>query len=196
LSELRSQVDELEREMLREEQAGHWPPEGYYTAYHALAGFVLGIFGAMASLVFNIVGSLLAGMHPLRLIQVYLTFPLGETALTTEGGLALAVGTCLYLATGMMLGIPFHLVLSRYTDGRSFAMRLGVVSALATALWAINFYVLLSWLQPLLFGGNWIVQLIPWWVGLLTHLVFGWTMLAVYPLGKFVPYRSQTERTS
>jgi hypothetical protein len=49
-------------------------------------------------------------------------------------------------------------------------------------------------LQPLLFGGNWIVEQIPWWVGALTHLVYGWTMVVVYPLGRYVPYHRQTDR--
>jgi hypothetical protein len=57
----------------------------------------------------------------------------------------------------------------------------------------VNFYAILSWLQPLLFGGSWIVQEVPWWVGALTHLVFGWTMLLVQPLGMFVPYQITTE---
>ena len=43
------------------------------------------------------------------------------------------------------------------------------------------------------FGGRWIVDLIPWWVAALTHLVFGWTMLLVQPLGVFVPYHSESE---
>ena len=60
---------------------------------------------------------------------------------------------------------------------------------------AVAVYLVLEALQPLLFGGNWIVSLIPWWVGALTHLVYGWTMALVYPLGQYVPYRRQTETT-
>ena len=44
-----------------------------------------------------------------------------------------------------------------------------------------------------MFGGNWIVDTVPVWVGALTHLVYGWTMALVYPLGLYVPYRRQTE---
>jgi hypothetical protein len=171
----------------------HWPPRTYYQAYHALAGFVLGMFGAVTSLLFNVVGSLLVGHHPLHLIQVYLTFPLGEEALQVDSGLTLAIGCCLYLGTGMLLGIPFHLVLTRYFPTASFLKRLGVVSVLALLVWVINFYAILSWLQPLLFGGNWIVEQIPWWVAALTHLVFGWTMVLVQPLGTFTPYSQPTE---
>jgi hypothetical protein len=35
---------------------------------------------------------------------------------------------------------------------------------------------------------------VPVWVALLTHLVFGWTMVLVYPLGDFVPYRRPMEQ--
>ena len=57
-----------------------WQASGYYTAYYATAGFLLGIFGAMASLLFNVIGAPIAGKTPLELIRVYLTFPLGETS--------------------------------------------------------------------------------------------------------------------
>jgi hypothetical protein len=193
LEQLRQTVLRLEAEVAHEQAAAEWPPRSYYTTYHVLAGFVLGMFGAATSLLFNIVGSLLVGQHPLQLIRVYLTFPLGESALRVDEGLTLAIGCCLYLATGMLLGIPFHLVLSRWVPRSSFTIRLGVVSALSLGLWLFNFYGVLSWLQPLLFGGRWIVQEIPWWVAALTHLVFGWTMLLVQPLGVFVPYHSHTE---
>jgi hypothetical protein len=189
LEQLRSQVQRLEAELARESAPGAWPPRSYYVIYHVLAGFVLGIFGAATSLLFNIVGSLLAGLHPLHLIQVYLTFPLGEEALRIDDGLTLAVGCCLYLGTGMVLGVPFHLVLSGWLPNASFQVRTAVVSVLALGLWLFNYYVVLAWLQPVLFGGNWIVEEIPWWVAALTHLVFGWTMILVQPLGTFVPYR-------
>jgi hypothetical protein len=193
LEELRGQVARLETELAQEQLGKQWPPRGYYTAYHVLAGFVLGMFGAGTSLLFNVVGSLLVGQYPLQLIRVYLTFPLGADALNIDGGVTLAVGCCLYLCTGMLLGIPFHLLLTGRLAKASFTARLLGVSALALAIWLLNFYVLLSWLQPLLFGGRWIVELIPWWVASLTHLIFGWTMLLVQPLGEFVPYGTKLE---
>jgi hypothetical protein len=189
LAELRAQVERLEAE-LAEPHTPEWPPRSYYTAYHVLAGFVLGMLGAAISLLFNIVGALIVGEYPLRLIQVYLTFPLGKAPLEPgfDNGLALAVGCCLYLATGMLLGIPFHLVLSRWLPNAAFTTRLAAVSVLALGLWLVSFYGVLTWLQPLLFGGRWIVEQIPWWVAALTHLVFGWTMVLVQPLGTFIPY--------
>jgi hypothetical protein len=109
--------------------------------------------------------------------------------LKTDDGLTLSIGCCLYLATGMILGVPFQLILTRFFSLASFGVRFVVVSAMALGLWAFNYYAILSWLQPQLFGGRWIVELIPWWVAAATHLVFGWTILLLQPLGAYVPYQ-------
>ena len=190
LAELRARVEQLEAEVRAPAPAEQpeWPPREFYTAYFVLAGFTLGGIAAMTSLLFNIIGSLIAGKHPLHLIQIYLTFPLGEPALKMESGLALAVGCCLYLLTGMVFGVPFHLVLSRWFDKSDLARRFIITTAMALALWLINNGIL-AWLQPLLCGGDWIVKDIPWWVAASTHLVFGWTMLLLQPLGRFVAAR-------
>jgi len=197
LERLRSEIERLESELAIEGAARHWPPHGYYLVYHVLAGFSLGMFGATTSLLFNIVGSILVGQEPLRLIRVYLTFPLGASVLQQQSNdnLLLAIGCCLYLGTGMVLGVPFQLVLTRWLGGSSFTTRFLIISGLSLLLWLFNFYAVLWWLQPLLFGGNWIVQQIPGWVGALTHLVFGWTMLLVQPLGRYTPYEQGAEAT-
>jgi hypothetical protein len=193
LDELRARVRLLEQELGVPAAAGQpeWPPRGFYGVYVVLAGFVLGAFGAMSSLLFNIVGSLLVHQKPLQLIQVYLTFPLGEEALSVDSRVALATGCCLYVLTGMMLGIPFQFVLARWCETASLPVRFVVVTVMALALWLVNFYGLISWIQPLLIGGNWILDNIPWWVAASTHLVFGWTMLAVQPLGRFGARQAQ-----
>jgi hypothetical protein len=199
LDELRDEVRTLEEELARpaaEPSIRPWQTAGYYTAYHANAGFALGGVAAMSSLLVNIVGALVFGKEPLELIRVYLTFPMGAKALdfnTVDNGLILAVGCCLYIATGMLYGILFQLVLTRFTATSTMLVRFLVVSGLALVVWLVNFYGVLSWLQPLLFGGRWIVDEIPWWVAAGTHLVFGWTMLLVYPLGRYTPYRLETE---
>jgi hypothetical protein len=192
LTDLRTRLNELEREL--HAAPPHWQASEFYIAYYATTGFLLGIFGAMASLMFNVIGSAFFQQHPLRLIQVYLTFPLGERALTLNDGLTLTIGCCLYLGTGMLLGAPFHVLLARFTNGKPFLVRAMGASLLAISMWIGHFYLILSWLQPLLFGGNWIVEQVPWWVGAATHLVYGWTMAIVYPLGTYVPYRRQTEQ--
>jgi hypothetical protein len=201
LAAMEQEVQQLKEELAADTAPTHWRPTGYYAAYYATTGFLLGMFGAATSLLANVVGSLvwssLKGepQNPLRLIQVYLTFPLGEAALRIDTGITLAIGCCLYLGTGMLYGMIFQLVLTRFTPNATFGGRLLVVTALSLAVWLINFYGILSWLQPLLFGGNWIVDEVPWWVAALTHLVFGWTMVVVYPWGLYIPYQPQTEKS-
>ncbi len=201
IAELRQELLELEAELAREVPPEHWRPTGYYATYYATTGLLLGIFGAAMSLLANVIGSLVWSsvrgepQNPLKLIQVYLTFPLGEAALKIDTGITLAIGCCLYLGTGMLYGMCFQLFLTRYAPLASLSRRLAIASALSLAIWLVNFYVILSWLQPLLFGGDWIVELVPWWVAALTHLLFGWTMAVLYPLGLYIPFKPQTEKS-
>jgi hypothetical protein len=208
LEELRSRLERLEADLIAAEARPGWQATEYYSAYYATAGFLMGIFGAVTSLVFNIVGAVAVGKSPLELIRVYLTFPLGEKALqlaqgqkvyAVDDGVILAFGCCLYLGTGMVLGIPVYMALTRFSADGGLPKRLLVASLVSLAIWAFNFYAILSWLQPLLIGGdpgNWITnsEYLPWWVAAATHLVFGWTIALLYPLGEYHPYRRPTER--
>ena len=167
LADLRRRAADLEADLDRDQSAnGSWT-QRYYTGYYATAGFMLGMIGALASLMFNIVGSLMCRrlggtpQHPLRLIQVYLTFPLGESALEIDNGMTLAIGCCLYLATGMVYGDVVSVDADAVAPQASFGKRLVLASMLALAIWLVNFYGILIWLQPLLFGGNWIIELVP-----------------------------------
>jgi hypothetical protein len=78
--------------------------QGYIVRQHAKAGFWLGSLVGCTSLVANVIGSTLwpaisgQAQHPLRMIQVYLTFPLGEAALALESGVVLGLG-CLWRRT-------------------------------------------------------------------------------------------------
>lgn len=194
LAQLRSQVRLLEAEIAAEELAAGWQNLRDYPVYHATVGALLGVFGAAVSLLFNVVGALVAGKDPLELIRIYLTFPLGENALRLTGqthhvyalgdGMILALGCCLYLATGMLLGIPVALGLSWLAPTGSLRRRLIVAGVIALLIWVLNFYGILAWLQPMLFGGRWIVDgtHLPWWVAAATHLVFGGTIALLYPL--------------
>ena len=163
-----------------------WQDAGYDAFHYAKVGVLLGIVGGCTSLVMNVIGSVLwpaisgEAQHPLRLIQIYLTFPLGESALMLNSGMLLALGCILYLATGMLYGVGFVLAMSYLFPNARLRERLATCSILALLVWAINFYLLISWLQPLLLGGRWIVELIPWWVGAVTHLVFGLTIATLY----------------
>jgi hypothetical protein len=148
---------------------------------------------------FNVIGSVIAQKDPLQLIRVYLTFPLGEKALnlsqaggeteTVPDGLILALGCCLYLGTGMLLGVPVYMAVKRFAKGLVPRIVVGVVVSLL--IWAINFYGILSWLQPMFFGGDWITSgaYLPWWVAAATHAVFGATVALLAPWGEFAGRR-------
>ena len=204
LKSLRNQAHQWEEELVNTMPAEPVPPRpwqvsGYYAGYYATTGFLLGGLAACTSLLFNVVGSVLwpaiahQDQHPLRLIQVYLTFPMGEAALNLNSGVLLTLGCVLYLGTGMLYGMLFELALSYFIPKANLIGRLITCSILALVVWVVNFYGVLIWLQPLLFGGRWIIDLIPWWVAALTHLIFGWTMALVYPLGVFQCYPPSDE---
>jgi hypothetical protein len=164
-----------------------WEEPGFDAVQNAKVGLLVGGMAGCTSLVLNVIGSVLwpaftsESQHPLRLIQVYLTFPLGESALQLNSGALLALGCALYLVTGMFYGVLFVLVMSFLLPRADVWARLAAASILALLVWAVNFYLLLSWLQPVLVGGRWIAELIPWWVAVATHLVFGWTVAVLYP---------------
>lgn len=207
LVELRRKSNELEAEILEAAATEPWSLTGFYTMYYATTGFLLGLVAAAMSLVVNVIGAPIAGKSPLELIRVYLTFPLGERALSVTGdenvyaidnGVVLACGVCLYLATGMLLGVPVHVILARFTATASVAKRMVFAAAIGVILWAVTFYGILVWLQPMVCGGAWITdnEYLPWWVAAGTHVVFGISMVLVYPLGLFVPYQRPTEQTA
>jgi len=162
-----------------------WPPPGYYLLWHVVIGMVLGGIGATVSLLANALGAPLFGERSLQLIRVYLTFPMGARALEAETGLVVFVGVCLYLGTGAILGVGFHLLMSTIFATASSVKRFVISTLIGLALWIVNYYLILSWLQPMLQGDNWIVRLIPFWVAALTHLAFVWTMFLGEFWGKF-----------
>ena len=188
LAELERRVADLRAKLERPPQT--WWPEPYYAAYHVIVGSVLGLLAAGASLLFNVIGSLMVGQHPLQIVRVYLTFPLGARALTSEEGLALSTGVLLYLATGILFGAVMHGLGQRQFPTAPLPRRLLLATIAGLLLWLVNFYGILSWLQPLVFGGNWIVSEVPPLVGAATHLVFAWTLTLLAFLGRFEPPRT------
>lgn len=166
-----------------------WPPSGYYLLWHLVVGAVLGGLGALVSLFGNLVGAPLFGRRPFELIRVYLTFPMGARALEADEGVVLFIGCLLYLVTGALYGIVIHVVLTTYFADAPPKRTFLVATGMGLAFWIINFYLILSWLQPMLLGGNWIVRLVPIWVAALTHLTFAWVVWAGQRWGRFEPRR-------
>ena len=129
---LKAQVAALEKDLASGQIPPDWSPVKFYVTYYATVGFVLGGFAAMVSLLFNVIGSTVAGKHSLEIIRVYLTFPLGaralplgtqdvDSAFVISDGTILALGCCLYIGTGMVLGSLFHCVISRFAGDKSLA---------------------------------------------------------------------------
>jgi hypothetical protein len=169
-----------------------WPEAGFRVLPCLRTGALLGGVAGSVSLLVNVIGSVAwptisppqLHSHPLQLIQVFLTFPLGDSAFTLDSGPLLALGCLLYLATGILYGVIFELAIAYFLPHAGGGTRFAFFSVLALGVWGVNFYGILSWLQPLLFGGRWIIDLIPWWVAAFTHLVFAWTMALIYPLAE------------
>lgn len=201
LAALQARLEALEQQLEAETVHGPFRPKGFYAGYYFMTGHMLGIIGAMASLVFNVIGASLVGKHPLELIRTYLTFPLGDKAFSLppeQDGLMLAIGCCLYLVTGMFLGIPVYMALAYWGANRSLAVKFLIGTAAGIIIWIVNFYGILSWLQPAIVEmspENLIVNRVPWWVAAGTHLVFAWTIVLVYPLGEYIPYRRAMEQS-
>jgi hypothetical protein len=155
---------------------------------HVRIGLLLGAVAGCTSLMLNVIGSTLwpsiggTEQHPLRLIQVFLTFPLGQSALELNSGYVIALGCVLYLVTGAVYGALLVPAMSDVIPRAGVWPRLGAGATAGLVLWAVNFYLLLTWLQPILFGGQWIYQLVPWWVAALTHVAFGCTIALLYPV--------------
>src|SRR5206468_823394 len=117
---------------------------------------------------------------------------LSESPIRPDNVLLLGASFGLYLVTGMLLGGVFHTFLTRWLVRPTFLRRFLAATTLSLAVWVIVFYATLSWLQPLLVGGSWIVDQIPWYVGALTNLAFGWTVLLLPDLWTFaMPERSE-----
>jgi hypothetical protein len=180
-------IRRLESAPAAEEESG-WPPPGYDLLWHVVIGMTLGAIGALVSLGANILGAPLFGEQPLRLIRVYLTFPMGEAALTAESASVLFIGCMLYLTTGALFGVAFHIAMSLYFRDASRGRKFALATAMGLGLWIFNYYLVLSWLQPLLLGGNWIVSTVPIGVAALTHLCYAWTVAIGESWGRFQPY--------
>jgi hypothetical protein len=206
LARLRSQVRALESQIAESTAGELWRPRVFYTAYYANSGALLGLLAAMVSLMLNVICAPIAGRNPLELIRIYLTFPLGERALqlltpgqrsgyVLDDGLIIAFGCCLYLFTGLVLGVPLFVAQAYLTENKSLGVRLAVATGLGLVLWVVMFYGVLVWLQPALFEGNWITdpKILPPWVAAATHLVFAWTLAIAQPLGTYQPYQRPQE---
>lgn len=178
-------ISTLEEEKTSKYPDETWPPKTFYLWYHIMTGSILGGFGAIGSLLFNVVGSVIFDKNPFELIKVFMTFPMGQNALTTDSSTVLIIGIMLYVVTGALYGIVFEVIMAKYFKNSARGQRVLAAIVLGLVIWIVNFYGILSWLQPMLFGGDWIISAIPFWVAALTHVVFALTMVIIGEWGHF-----------
>jgi len=195
--ELRKQVEEarrrhqeLEAELRRVERHEWeriWFPQGFYTAYYVLSGCVLGMIAAWCTLLFNMGGAVVVGESPLKLLRVYSTFLGLANSAERLDAVVLIFALGMHTFTGAVCGAPIHVVYSRFFMGQKPASRLVTGVWLGAVMWIVNFYGILSWLQPLVTGTteSYIVNNIPGWVGFLTHVAFVEVVLLLQPLAVF-----------
>lgn len=180
-------VRELEEELLLAEQdeSTSWVPQKFYTAYYILAGTLIGMGAAWVTLLLNMLGSLILHGDAMKLLRIYGTIFAGEEALESNQAAVLMLAVGIHTATGAICGAPIHVVVSKYFPDIKLAGRLLAGLALGLVMWGVNFYGILSWLQPLLVGKSIILEQVPIWVALTNHIAFTLLMLLLQPLGAF-----------
>ena len=105
LGALKGRVAALESELAAEAaEASKWVPSTYYTTYHILAGMVLDMLGAAASLLFNVIGILL--IYPNKTIRRLPLRAARQLALTATRSRRLAV----LLVIGLFYALPASLI--------------------------------------------------------------------------------------
>lgn len=196
IAEQRATLARLEKE-LREEiesegsgapSAKEWPPRGFYLTYYVVAGLMLGVLGSLTSFLVNVLGSLLVEQDPLLFLRVYGTVFLGPDALTTSDLNFFMLVAVVHFSVGAIGGAVYHVFVNAFWPDRT-DVQIAVGAGYGLLMWAVNFYVVILWLQTSVFGHAYVLDLMPVWVAILTHVVYGLTLGVLQPLGRFVPYR-------
>jgi len=186
----RQELSDMEAELRRrerEELDSIWFPQGFYGAYYVLSGLVLGVIAAWAALLLNAIGAPLFGESSFELLRTYSTILGGESSATSSDAVAVMFALGVHTFTGAVCGAPIHVVYSRYFMGQSLGKRIAVGVALGIVMWLVNFYGVLSWLQPMLHeeSSSYIVEHIPVWVAILNHVLFTTLLLLMQPFAIF-----------
>ncbi len=183
----RTAIASLEAQLTQPISAS-WPPVGFYLTFYIVAGVTIGILGSVTSFVFHVVGSLLVNQDPLLFLRVYGTVFLGKAALTTDDLNFFMLVAVVHFSVGASAGAVFQVLISRFVPDR-WPLQIALGGLYGLAMWVVNFFFVISWLQPRLVGEPFVLDLMPTWVAALTHLIYGLTLGLLQPLGRFVPYR-------
>ena len=182
-TELRGSAVAARREEAAPQIPGRWAP-----LYLATVGAVAGFLGSVSSLFFNVLGAWASGIDKLMLLRVYATIIEGPSALDPRNSSFFLSVLLTHLAVGSFFGALFVLAVRRIAAGAALMRTLSYGLLFGLAIWVVNFYLLLSWLQPLMSGEAYIVNGIPWWVAGLTHSCYGLTLALVS-----FPFQSDVE---
>jgi len=148
------------------------------TLYFATIGAFAGYLGSLVILGADIASAKLMGFAPFMYLRYYATLREGPNALLMTSRSFLLNAILMHLAVGSALGAIFLLIVSG-RDIQRFARYLAAGIGFGLCVWFINFYLLLSWIQPLVNGKSYILENIPWWVAALTHALYGITIALV-----------------
>jgi len=148
------------------------------TLYFATVGAFAGYLGSVVILGAEIACARLMGFAPFMVLRYYATLRDGPNALLMTSRSFLLSAILMHLALGSALGAFFVLIVSRGEIQR-FAHYIAAGITFGLCVWLINFYLLLSWLQPLINGKAYILENIPWWVAAVTHALYGLTIALV-----------------
>ncbi len=162
--------------------------EEWSLVYLGTVGALAGFLGSVTSLVANVLGAWALGIERLMLLRVYATIFEGPDALRVENTSFVAEVLLIHIVVGAMFGIVFVALTSQLPQIRRLVHHAAAGLGFGLLLWIGNFYLILSWLQPLISGDSYIVENIPWWVAALTHICYGLTLAAVD-----FPFRSDVE---
>lgn len=148
-------------------------------AYLATIGAMAGFLGSVSSLACNVIGAWLMGIEPLKLLRVYATIAEGASALEPQNTAFFTDALLAHLAVGSFFGAVFLLWIARLLPARTLVQHVTAGVVFGLALWIVNFYLILLWLQPIVSGQAVIVKNIPWAVAALTHACYGLTVALV-----------------
>ena len=162
--------------------------EEWSLVYLGTVGALAGFLGSVTSLVANILGAWALGIDRLMLLRVYATIWEGRDALRLENTSFVGEVLLIHIVVGAMFGMVFVTLTSHLPQIRRLVHYAAAGLAFGLLLWIGNFYLILSWLQPLISGDAYIVENIPWWVAALTHICYGLTLAAVA-----FPFQSDVE---
>ena len=147
--------------------------------YFGTVGAVAGFLASIAILGSDVIVARFMGFSPFMLLRYYATIREGSTALLMSSWTFFLNAFVMHMAVGSALGAVFVLIVSGRPAFQRWDRYVGAGIAFGLTVWIVNFYFLLSWIQPLINGRAYILESIPWWVGAGTHAIYGLTLAVV-----------------